>query len=302
MYDIIGYRKTWYAFSAALFAVAVILLLTIGLPLGVDFRGGSSLEITLSGERPSQETLTKLLEDTLKEKVAVQAVGDKGFLIRLPETKEQQHQELLTLLRDKIDKNLQEEHFQTVGPIIGSQLRTKALQAIVLSLALISLYIAWMFRPRTRVSTVSSWVFGLGALIALFHDLIIPIGFYTLFVRYGGAEVNTDLIAALLTILGYSMSDTVVVYDRVRENLTRGGGSFEEIVNRSVNETIKRSVYTSVATLLAILAVALFGGVTIRYFSWILIVGIASGTYSSIFIASAFLVSWWKHQNRATAR
>ena len=183
-----------------------------------------------------------------------------------------------------------ENRFESVGPVIGGELKEKSIKAIIIVLISIVIYIGWTFR---RVShPVSSWKYGLVALIALFHDIIITMGVFSILGHFYGVEVGMPFVVALLTILGYSVNDTIVVFDRTRENLLHSGwDDFEEVVNRSINETLMRSLNTSLTTLVVLLAIYLFGGATIQYFVLALIIGIIAGTYSSIFIASPLLVS-----------
>ncbi len=183
-----------------------------------------------------------------------------------------------------------EKRFESIGPVIGGELKKKSVRAIALVLIGIVLYVGWVFRKVSR--PVSSWKYGIIALVALFHDIIITLGVFSILGHFYGIEVGMPFVVALLTILGYSVNDTIVVFDRTRENLLRSAwDDFEEVVNRSVNETLIRSVNTSLTTLVVLLAVYFFGGATIQYFILALIIGIVAGTYSSIFIASPLLVS-----------
>ena len=183
-----------------------------------------------------------------------------------------------------------EKRFESIGPVIGSELAEKSIKAIIIVLIGIVLYVGWVFRKVSR--PVSSWKYGLIALAALFHDIIITLGVFSILGHFYGVEVGMPFVVALLTILGYSVNDTIVVFDRTRENLLRSAwDDFEEVVNRSVNETLVRSLNTSLTTLVVLLAIYFFGGATIQYFVLALIVGIIAGTYSSIFIASPLLVS-----------
>ena len=189
-----------------------------------------------------------------------------------------------------------ENRFESIGPVIGGELKEKSVKAIIIVLISIVIYIGWTFRKVSR--PVSSWKYGLVALIALFHDIIITIGVFSILGHFYGVEVGMPFVVALLTILGYSVNDTIVVFDRTRENLLHSGwDDFEEVVNRSVNETLMRSLNTSLTTLVVLLAIYLFGGATIQYFVLALIIGIIAGTYSSIFIASPLLVSLAKRKN-----
>jgi preprotein translocase subunit SecF len=191
------------------------------------------------------------------------------------------------------NSNIKEKRFDSIGPVIGNELKTSAIWAIVIALVAIVLYIGWAFRRVSR--PVSSFKYGIIATVALFHDLIITLGIFSVLGHLYNVEVGIPFVAALLAILGYSVNDTIVVFDRTRENLIKSGiDDFEEIVNKSVNETLIRSLNTSFTTLLILTVLFLFGGTTIKYFVVALIIGISAGTYSSIFIASPLLVTWQK--------
>jgi preprotein translocase subunit SecF len=212
------------------------------------------------------------------------------MIFRFKSVDEARHQEILKHLGEKFDK-VEENRFESIGPTIGKELRRKATYAIVVVLICIILYIAWAFRKVSK--PVASWKYGVIAVIALIHDVGIPIGLFAVLGRFFGVEVNSAFVAAILTILGYSVNDTIVVFDRVRENLIKSGGDydeFEKIVNESVNQTFARSINTTLTTLLALIAIFFWGGETIKYFALALIVGIGLGAYSSIFIASPLLV------------
>ncbi len=186
-----------------------------------------------------------------------------------------------------------EKQYSSIGSVLGRELQQSSVYAIVFSLIAIVLYIGWAFRKVSH--PVSSYKYGISATIALFHDVIITVGVFSILGHFFNIEIESSFVAALLTILGYSVSDTIVVFDRTRENLIKSGTvNFEETVNKSVNETFVRSMNSSFTTLLALFSLYLFGGETIRYFILALIVGISFGTYSSIFIASPLLVTWQK--------
>ena len=191
------------------------------------------------------------------------------------------------------NSNIKEKRFDSIGPVIGNELKSTAVIAIVIALIAIVLYIGWAFRKVSR--PVSSFKYGIIATITLFHDIIITLGVFAVLGHLYNIEIGIPFVAALLAILGYSVNDTIVVFDRTRENLIRSGADdFENVVNKSVNETLIRSLNTSFTTLLVLATLYLFGGATIKYFVVALIVGISAGTYSSIFIASPLLVTWQK--------
>lgn len=286
--NIIGRRKIFYVFSVVLFLASIILVVVFGLRFGIDFTGGSFLEVEFRDARPSVEDLARRITPLNFGEVRLQPAGDHGFIIRLRHIDEPSHQALLSSL----GSGVVEKRFDTVGPTIGRELRTKSITAIVLVILLIVSYLTFAFRKVSE--PVQSWKYGVTTIVALVHDVIIPTGFFALAGRLFGFEVDTLFITAILTILGFSVHDTIVVFDRIRENLKKGHHQrdFAALVNQSVNETFTRSINTSLTVILALAAVWFFGGESTRVFSVTLIVGIIVGTYSSIFIASPLLVTW----------
>ena len=226
------------------------------------------------------------------------------MILRLQSLREDEHQQLIKSFvekfgQDKGEGYVEERRFTSIGPTIGEELQQKAIWAIAAVLVAIILYIAWAFR---RVSKpVPSWQYGIAAVIALFHDVFIPVGIFAVLGRFMNVEIDTLFITALLTVLGFSVHDTIVVFDRIRENLLKPVENFAIVVNRSVNETLARSINTSITTLLVLLTTLFLGGETIRYFILTLVIGILFGTYSSIFIASPLLVSahQWARRRRS---
>jgi len=296
MVNIIGKRKIYYAISTIFIVASVIALLLWGLKFGIDFKGGSILEVAYSdNKRPETNQIIDSLKPLKLNDLRISPIGDNGVNFRFRETDETTHQEIIRIL--KLNNNIEERRFSSIGPTIGTELKQKSIKAIIIVLFGISLYIAWAFR---RVSKpLSSWRYGVVTLIALFHDLVIPIGLFACLGHFYGVEVGTNFIVALLVILGFSVHDTIVVFDRIRENLKRYASlDFMPLVNQSVNETLVRSISTSFTVLLTLLALYVFGGESLRYFILALMVGIFSGTYSSIFIASPLLVSWFKVLNK----
>ena len=299
--DIIGKRKIYYSISIVFIVLSVIFLILWGLKLGIDFKGGAILEVSYAdGKRPPVDSIYSSLKDLKLNDLRISPVGDNGLTLRFRETDEQIHQKIIAYLNPPAEvkngvavilKQVEEQRFSSIGPTIGAELKKKALQAITIVLLGISFYIAWAFRKVSK--PISSWRYGLVTLLALFHDLIIPIGIFAYLGRFYGIEIGTNFIIALLVILGFSVHDTIVVFDRIRENLKRYERlSFASVVNQSVNETLVRSINTSFTVLLTLFALYFFGGESLKYFILALLVGIFSGTYSSIFVASPLLVSW----------
>lgn len=296
MADIIGKRRFYYAISIILIVAGVGALFLWGLEFGIDFKGGSILEISYpNNNRPETEKIVESLKLLNLSDLRVSSVGGNGVNFRFREIDEATHQEIIKILNAD---NIEERRFSSIGPTVGAELKQKSIKAIVIVLLGISLYIAWAFRKVSH--PLSSWRYGAATLAALFHDLIIPIGLFSILGHYYGVEIGTNFIVALLVTLGFSVHDTIVVFDRIRENLKRYESlDFTSLVNRSVNETLVRSINTSLTVLLTLLALFVFGGGELKYFILALIVGIFSGTYSSIFIASPLLVSWFKVLNKS---
>lgn len=286
--NFIKHSKLWLAVSGTIVALALLSVFIFGLNPGIDFTGGALMSVKFD-VNPAQEDIRHAVE-TLGYEPIVQQADDGSTLIRVRPLSETEHQAILTSLRESFG-GLEEQRFDSVGPVVGNELKEKATIAMILVLILIAVYVAWAFR---RVSEpVASWKYGLITLIAAFHDVIIPLGVFALLSRLYGFQADTAFVAALLTILGYSINDTIVVFDRTRENLYRHrhqSASFGDTVNRSINETLARSINTTLSTLLPVLAIVLFGGESTRPFAITLLAGIAAGAYSSIFLASPLLV------------
>lgn len=291
---IIQHRRLYLSLSAAFVAAAISAMALFGFRLGIDFTGGSLVEVSFSSPRPSVDAMRRVIEETGFDPV-LQPIGTDRVLVRTGKSDEGVKNTTLVALQRIGEAKV--ERFSLIGPTISREITRKAAIAVALALALIVLYIAFAFRKVVR--PVSSWIYGLATLIALFHDVVISLGAYAVLGRSLGVEFNTAAIAAVLTILGFSVHDTIVVFDRTRENLLKGiGGSFEEVVNASVNQTMARSINTSLTVVLALLAVFLVGGATTKYFALVLILGIIFGTYSSIFVASPILVIWERWRRR----
>jgi len=307
---IIQNRKIYYIISGILVAISIVSLAIWGLNVGIDFSGGSLLEVEFSViERPQINEIQAALSEFDLGEVKVQPAGENNAILRFRNIDETTHQAVLDQLDSAFQPELEvettggvtlaaisvvgEERFESIGPVIGEELKNKAWIAIVVTVLAIIAYIAYVFR---RVSKpVASWKYGVAAILALVHDIVIVTGLFSILGHFAGVEVNALFITALLTILGFSVNDTIVVFDRTRENLKKHySGDFEEVVNDSVNQTVSRSINTSFTTLLILLSLYFFGGVTISHFVLALIAGVVVGTYSSIFVASPIIVTWYK--------
>jgi len=291
-FDFLKYRKIYFAFSGLLILGSLACLILFGLKPGIDFTGGSILEVEYKAERFSNQEIKNALADLELGEIYIQPTGERGVIIRMKDIDEATHQQVLEKLGQ-----VEELRFESIGPVIGRELKEKTKIVIVLSLLAIVFYIALAFRRIQR--PVSSWQYGIASLLALFHDVLIPIGTLSLLGKFYGVQITIPVIVALLTVLGYSINNTVVVFDRIRENLLkRIGATYEGTVNNSLNQTLTRSLNTSLTTLFVLIAIFLLGGETLKYFALTLILGIAAGTYSSIFLASPILVSWLKWRKK----
>lgn len=298
MYRIIQKRNYLFGLSLVLLIPGIVGLIVWGLRLGIDFTGGSLIRLTFNDAPPAVEIVREAATQAGVTSVLVQEAGSHGLTVRTEAMSNDQRSSFIEKLKSK-DASTVQESFESIGPTIGNELKRKAVTATAIVLLIIVLYITWAFR-RVSAGPVASWVYGLSAIIALIHDLLMVVGVFAIFGHFFGIEIDALFVTALLTVLGFSVHDTIVVYDRIRERLNSAAGkTFEDVVNESLNQTMIRSINTSMTALLILTALFLFGGETIRNFVLALLIGIASGTYSSIFVASPLLVIWhnWKHSN-----
>ena len=297
MVQVTRYRKIYYIFSGTLIVLSLIALAVWGLELGVDFKGGSMLYGTFTEKALSVDEINSAVAQTGIGEAVVQPSGERDVFIRFNAVDEDMHQKVLAGLAQGAQQagegNLfVEKSFDSIGPSIGKELRSKSVIAIFIVLALVIGYIALVFRKVSY--PLASWKYGIATLVALFHDVIIPVGLFAVLGHSAHVEITGGFIAAILTVLGYSVHDSIIVFDRIRENLMRHQGkTFEETVNISVNQTFVRSLNTSLTVILVLLAIYLIGGESVKYIALALMVGVGVGTYSSIFIGSTLLVSWY---------
>ncbi len=292
MISIVPKRRLWYLLSAVLVGASVLAIMVWRFSFGIDFTGGSLTELAFTGQRPTTVEIQRRVEELGASRVKVQTAGASNVIIRTaPLT-----QEARGAISRAFEHDARELRSESIGPSIGRELARKTATAVVLSLVLIVLYVAWMFRKAGR--EISTWAYGTVALIAMAHDVLIPMGVFAVLGAFRNVEVDAPFIAAVLTILGYSINDTIIVLDRVRENThVLRGKPFAEMVEASIHQSLARSVNTTLTTILALVAVILFGGTSIRSFALALAIGIGVGAYSSIFIAAPLLVTW--HARRA---
>ncbi len=290
---VIQHHKFFFILTALLFLVSLGGIIGVGVPVGIDFKGGALLEISYPGERPEVSLLEERIRSLPIGGFSIRETGDTGYIIRTRALNEAEHQAILALLSQDEGLNPTEERFTTIGPVIGQELRNKALVAIVLVLLAIILFIAYAFRGVSEI--VSSWKYGIVAVITLVHDIVIPSGAFVAYSMLTGAELDILFVMALLAILGYSVNDTIVIFDRVRENLKINQeqnvvSTFRETVGQSLSQTYVRSINTSLTTAFVLLMLFLLGGSAIEAFAFVLLVGVIAGTYSSLFFAAPLLV------------
>ncbi len=293
MLNIIGHKNMFLGISAVFVGAAVLAIVLFGFRQGVDFSGGTLWQFKITSNAPQPADLESFFKKNLNtpEAVITYNLTNNSFLARLPTMSESDHQRLLKDLKIQ-SRSFEEMSFQSIGPSVGQELRQNALIAIALVLVGISLYIAFAFRKVYH--PVSSWKYGVITLITLFHDVVIPAGLLAVLGRYGKIEIDGNFVVALLVVMGFSVHDTIVVFDRIRENLflDRGKTRFGALINQSVNQSMARSLNTSLTLILVLLAVYLAGPLALHYFVLTLLVGVTTGIYSSIFVASPLLLVW----------
>ncbi len=294
-FSIIKYRNFWLGTAVVYTTVALVSLGLWGLKVGIEYTGGSLLEVEYSHDVPALATLSEHLKKFDLGNAEIKPAGERSMIFRFRDVNEEMHQKVLAELK-KDDTNLTERAFESIGPVIGQELKTKSVWALIIALILICLYISFVFRKVSH--PIASWKYGIVALVTLFHDVPFVLGLFAILGKFGGVEITSTFIPAILTVIGFSVHDTIVVFDRIRENLQKTRGSFDDIVNASINQTIVRSLNTSLTVLLVLAAIFFFGGESLKYFALALIAGIGIGTYSSIFIASPLLVVWHKWSKR----
>lgn len=289
--NLVKHKNLYFLISGIVIIPGVISLILFGLRPSIDFTGGSRFEVQLS-ENTNPKTIEESLEKEKIPVVSVRKTEENAYVIRT-ETLSQSQKESTSNIIKKIYPKSSELSFETVGATIGRETTMNALYAVLIASGAILLYIAFAFRHVSR--PISSWKFGLCAISALIHDVLVVIGVFSLLGYFFHIEVDSLFITALLTVMGFSVHDTIVVFDRIRENLKRHTSlPFEVNVNNSILETLNRSVNTSITVVLVLFMLLLFGGESIRWFIAALLIGMIAGTYSSIFNASQLLVVWYE--------
>ncbi len=296
---IITYKKFFIGLSAVFVALSIAAVVTLGLPLGIDFKGGSQLQVTYPNGRPETVEIKSALAANGLADAVVQPAGDNGVIIKTHSISETEKNTIVASLGMDGKTTVSEGSFTTIGPSVGAELKHKAIISIVIVLIAIILFVAYAFRKVSY--PVSSWKYGLAVIIALIHDIAIPLGAFALLGHYYGAELDTLFVVALLTTLALSIADTIVVFDRIREHLGADNKHhlpFETIVGDSLRETFARSINTSLMVLIMVITLAIVGPATTQLFAIVLAIGMFFGTYSSIFLASPLLVIFEQAQKK----
>ena len=301
---IMKYKKIFVSISIGLVILSFVTLFSFGLNVGIDFKGGTLMEVTYKSIRPSQESFDASLVALDFGSITLQPTGELGYIVKSRSLNDVEHAELLAVLsQNSLGKNsdvLTETSFNSIGPSVGRELARKAIIAIILISLVIIGFIALAFRKVSK--PVVSWKYGLIAIITLLHDVAIPVGLFAALSYFYGVELDTLFVVAVLTILGLSVSDTIVIFDRIRENLKnevrKSGETFSDIVGKSLEQSFVRSIATSFTVILVLIALFVFGPSTTKYFALMLMTGMFFGTYSSIFLASPLLVLVEEHQKK----
>jgi preprotein translocase subunit SecF len=282
---IIKYKKIFVSISVILVSLSIFSIFFFGLNLGIDFKGGSLLEVEYTNSRPEQSLIESAIKPLQLGEILVQPMGENGFSIKTRDVTEKERSSMMQALgNDAVEKS-----FTSIGPSVGAELVRKSIISFILVALGIIFWIAFSFRKVSK--PVSSWRYGIIAIISLIHDVTISAGVFAFLGYLTGAEVDTLFVVAILTVLGLSVSDTIVVFDRIRENIRVGHyKTFEETVGRSLNQVYTRSIATSSTVIIALLALVFFGPTSTRVFAIMLTAGMFFGTYSSIFLASPLLV------------
>ncbi|MEO5635432.1 MAG: protein translocase subunit SecF [Candidatus Paceibacterota bacterium] len=308
---IVKHKKIFVSISIVLVLLSFTTFFFFGLRAGIDFKGGALTEVNYTTIRPTQESLNSTLESLGFGGILLQPTGDMGYIVKSRNLNDDEHQQLLKALSQNEASPLTETNFNSIGPSVGKELTRKAIIAVILISLAIICFIAFAFRKVSAThgkgeTGVASWKYGVIAIVTLLHDVTIPIGLFAVLSHFYGAELDTLFVVAVLTILGLSVSDTIVIFDRIRENLRNEIRSskveFSEVVGKSLEQSYVRSISTSFTVILVLLALFFFGPVSTKYFALMLVTGMFFGTYSSIFLASPLLVMVEEWQKKKSAK
>lgn len=295
---IIKYKKIFLLLSIVLILVSLISIFAFGLNPGIDFKGGALLEASYSAGRPEVSLLDSEIKTLNINQALIQPTGEDGYLVKTRDLTQAEHEMLLSSLSLGGKYPVTEKSFTSIGPVVGSELTRKAIISIIMVILAIILFITYAFRHVSK--PVASWKYGVVTVVTLLHDIIIPTGIFALMAHYTGAEVDTLFVLALLTIIGLSVHDKIVVFDRIRENLKKqeednDQKTFADTVGLSTNQVIVRSINITLTTILVLVPLYLFGPETTKNFALVLSIGLFFGIYSSLFFASPLLV-WWEER------
>ncbi len=309
---IIKHKNIFLTISAILIVASLTPIFLYGLNLGTDFKGGTIIEVSYSQTVPTKDEVSLSVNRAGIDSSVIQTAGSNGYLIKTKPLTEDQRVTLLSSLEKATASssptlgttaNFQVKRFSSIGPSVGAELANKGIVALISVAFLVILFVAFAFRHVSR--PVKSWKFGSVAVLALIHDITIPLGVFAYLGHFYGTEIDSLFLTALLTIMALSVSDTIVVFDRIRENLkNKLGNSFEETVGISIDETIVRSLITSLTIIFVLLVLLFFGSSSTRDFALVLTIGMFFGTYSSIFVASPLLVVayHWQEKKKLQAK
>lgn len=291
---VVNYRKVWFTLSALLILGSIWAMYAYGFNFSIDFKGGTLTEASYTS-RPEKSEIESHLEALNIGGFSVRPSGDKNYVVRTKELSDQERVKLLTAL-----ENPKIERQNTIGPVAGVELQGKATKAVAVVIVMIVLFITFAFRKVSK--PVASWKYGLATIIALAHDVIIPTGIFVYLGHLLGIEIDLLFVTGLLAILGYSVHDTIVVFDRVRENLSlqSSNENFDVVVGKSVSQTFGRSINTSLTIFITLLALYVYGAAATKTFALLLLIGVIVGTYSSIFVASPLLVTFSRLQKKTS--
>ncbi|NCT00012.1 protein translocase subunit SecF [Candidatus Parcubacteria bacterium] len=290
---VIKHRKIFYGISIAMVAISLFAIFNWGIKFGIDFAGGSILEVEYTETKTQKEIVIDDINSLgLEKEFSVRETGEAGYIIRSTTLTDTEKNQIISAIGEQ--NPVEEIRFNTVGPTLGKELVSKGITAFMVIVISIILFVAYTFREVSK--PVSSWKYGFVSILAFVHDVLVPVGLFAFLGQFYGIEVDTLFIVAILVVLGYSINDTIVVFDRIRDNLKKVKESerkdkFEKVVGKSLKQVYARSINTSITTLIALVAIFIWGGESTKWFSLALITGVIAGTYSSIFFASPMLVT-----------
>ncbi len=287
--DLLSKKNIYFGISLAILIPGLISLILFGLKLSIDFTGGSVSEYKFKDPVRAEEVI-EIFKETDAGFESIQSSGDKSYIVKTKPLSNQKNDEIKQKMSQKFTDATQDS-FETVGPSVGKETAVSAVSSVAIASLAILLYIAYSFRSIPK--PYSSFRFGASAIVAVLHDAFVVLGVFSILGKTEGVEINSLFITALLTVIGFSVHDTIVVFDRIRENLSKlRGQTFDQVVNYSLNETLNRSLKTSLTVVFTLFAMLLLGGESIRWFVFALLIGIVSGTFSSIFNAAPILAVW----------